>query len=44
LVGLSTKEIAASLFISARTVDNHLQSAYGKLGINSRDGLGLLLT
>ena len=34
--GLSSKEIAARLFLSSRTVDNHLQSVYGKLGIGGR--------
>jgi DNA-binding CsgD family transcriptional regulator len=34
--GSSSKEIADRLFLSARTVDNHLQSIYGKLGIRGR--------
>ncbi|HWL01511.1 MAG TPA: LuxR C-terminal-related transcriptional regulator [Microbacteriaceae bacterium] len=34
--GLSSKEIAVRLFLSSRTVDNHLQSVYGKLGIRGR--------
>lgn len=34
--GLSNKEIADSLFISQKTVKNHLYHIYRKLGINSR--------
>ncbi len=37
--GLSSKDIAASLVLSTRTVDNHLQSIYGKLGIKGRQDL-----
>jgi DNA-binding NarL/FixJ family response regulator len=44
--GLSSKDVAARLFVSARTVSNHLQSAYTKLGITKRselaDALGRL--
>lgn len=39
--GASSKEIAAKLFLSTRTVDNHLQSVYGKLGIAGRHELTL---
>jgi len=37
--GLTSPEIAERLFLSARTVNNHLQSAYAKLGVNRRDQL-----
>jgi len=39
--GTSSKDIAAKLFLSTRTVDNHLQSVYGKLGIAGRHELTL---
>jgi DNA-binding CsgD family transcriptional regulator len=41
--GLSSRQIADRLVISARTVDNHLQRAYRKLGISSREDLALLI-
>jgi DNA-binding CsgD family transcriptional regulator len=34
--GLTNKEIAADLYISAKAVEYHLGNIYGKLGINSR--------
>lgn len=37
--GLTGPEIADRLFLSVRTVNNHLQRAYQKLGIDSRAGL-----
>jgi DNA-binding CsgD family transcriptional regulator len=37
--GASSRQIAGSLVISVRTVDNHLQSAYRKLGIARREDL-----
>ena len=42
--GLSSPRIADILFISARTVDNHLSSIYRKLGIGGRDDLVRVLT
>jgi DNA-binding CsgD family transcriptional regulator/tetratricopeptide (TPR) repeat protein len=37
--GLSSREIAERLFVSPRTIDNHLQSVYLKLGITGRGEL-----
>ena len=37
--GRTTREAAASLFISPKTVEYHLRSVYRKLRIGSRDGL-----
>jgi DNA-binding CsgD family transcriptional regulator len=37
--GLPSKEIAARLFLSLRTVNNHLQRVYTKLGVTSRADL-----
>ncbi|HXM53895.1 MAG TPA: helix-turn-helix transcriptional regulator, partial [Candidatus Dormibacteraeota bacterium] len=34
--GLSNRRVAERLFVSASTVDTHLQHVFGKLGINSR--------
>ena len=37
--GLPSQMIAERLFVSVRTVEGHLQKAYGKLGVNDRRGL-----
>ncbi|MET0966835.1 MAG: LuxR C-terminal-related transcriptional regulator [Nakamurella sp.] len=41
---LTNAEIAASLHLSVRTVESYLQSAFGKLGINSRTELAAALS
>jgi DNA-binding CsgD family transcriptional regulator len=41
--GLTSKDIAERLYLSVRTVDNHLQHAYAKLGVSSRVGLAQAL-
>jgi DNA-binding CsgD family transcriptional regulator len=41
--GESSKDIAAKLRLSIRTVDNHLQNAYGKLGVSRRAELAAAL-
>ena len=41
--GMSSKAIAERLFLSVRTVDNHLQRAYVKLGVSGRDDLASAL-
>ncbi|MFZ0529117.1 MAG: LuxR C-terminal-related transcriptional regulator [Propionicimonas sp.] len=43
IAGASMKDAADQLFLSARTVGSHLQSAYRKLGVHSRSQLAALL-
>jgi DNA-binding CsgD family transcriptional regulator/tetratricopeptide (TPR) repeat protein len=37
--GLTSKDVASRLYLSTRTVSNHLQNAYTKLGISKRSEL-----
>jgi DNA-binding CsgD family transcriptional regulator len=37
--GMTSKVIGATLFISDRTVENHLASVYAKLGVINRSEL-----
>ena len=41
--GMASRDIAERLFLSVRTVSNHLQHAYIKLGVSSRAGLAQAL-
>jgi DNA-binding CsgD family transcriptional regulator len=41
--GRTTREAAASLFLSPKTIEYHLRSIYRKLDINSRDALAQAL-
>jgi DNA-binding CsgD family transcriptional regulator len=41
--GLTNREIAQSLFITARTVEGHLTSVFRKLRLDSRNGLEAVL-
>ena len=43
VAGRSSKEIAGALGLSVRTVDNHLQHAYAKLGVTTRRELARVL-
>jgi DNA-binding CsgD family transcriptional regulator len=41
--GKTTREAAAALFLSPKTIEYHLRSIYRKLGVKSRDELGAAL-
>ncbi len=41
--GMTSKEIAERLFVSSRTVENHLQRVYDKLGVHGRAELAEVL-
>jgi DNA-binding CsgD family transcriptional regulator/ABC-type iron transport system FetAB ATPase subunit len=41
--GNTTRQTAAALFLSPKTVEYHLRSVYRKLGCNNRDELSILL-
>ncbi len=41
--GMSNKQIAQALFVTAKTVESHLAHSYCKLGISSRAGLSSAL-
>ena len=43
VTGMASKDIAERLYLSVRTVNNHLQHAYAKLGVTSRAGLAQAL-
>jgi predicted ATPase/class 3 adenylate cyclase/DNA-binding CsgD family transcriptional regulator len=40
-VGLTTREIAEKLFISAKTADHHIQHVYTKIGVSNRAAAAL---
>ncbi len=41
--GMTNREIAQALFVTARTVEGHLTQTYAKLGVGSREQLGAAL-
>jgi DNA-binding NarL/FixJ family response regulator len=36
--GRTNKEVAAALYLSAKTVGRHVENLYAKIGVNSRAG------
>ena len=42
--GPTNREIAQQLYVTRKTVENHLSNVYRKLDIGSRDQLGAVLT
>ena len=42
--GMSNREVAATLFISARTVEHHVTGALHKLGLRTRTDLAVFLS
>jgi DNA-binding CsgD family transcriptional regulator len=38
--GLTNRDIALALFVTPKTVETHLRSAFRKLGVSSRRELG----
>jgi DNA-binding CsgD family transcriptional regulator len=37
--GLTNQQVAEALFVTSKTVENHLGRVYQKLGIHSRDAI-----
>jgi DNA-binding CsgD family transcriptional regulator len=42
--GRTTRQAAAALFLSPKTVEYHLRHVYDKLGVNTRDGLAAVVS
>src|SRR4051795_4373017 len=40
-LGLTTRQVAARLVISAKTVDHHIQHIYSKIGVSTRGAAAL---
>ena len=39
--GLTTRQVAEALFLSAKTVDHHIQHVYSKIGVSTRAAAAL---